>query len=108
MPVGKNAEREAHKRAGENRRPYEQAEFGLAKTQIFFYLHADDRKDRPDCEADCEGDCGHAKRATGARRNATRRCAHDRAPLAKAARLAANNSIGALRRILTGSLSQTA
>ena len=52
--VGPDAERQPAQRAGQDGRGDQQAELRVVELQLLLDLQADDRKDRPDCEADRE------------------------------------------------------
>ena len=54
--IGPDTEKDADERPGQDRQADEKPELGLAEPEILFDPDADDRKDRPDREADGEGD----------------------------------------------------
>ena len=53
---GPDAQHQPGQRTGEDRRCNQDAELRLIEPELGFDLHADDRKDRPNCKTDCECD----------------------------------------------------
>jgi hypothetical protein len=60
--IGPDTERQTDQRAGENRRADEKTELGFVESELILDADADDRKYRPDREADRESDCRSPKR----------------------------------------------
>ena len=78
--VGPDAEHQADQRAGQDRRADQQAELGLGEPEVLLDLNADDRKDRPDGEADGEGNGGEPERPSLVAFSDCRRVAHELLP----------------------------
>ena len=79
--VRPDPEKQPRQRAGEDRRPHEQAELGVIQTQFGFDFDADNGKYRPDGEADRKGKCAEAERPVLIRRNGNLNGRHSMAPI---------------------------
>jgi hypothetical protein len=60
--VGPDPQEQADQRSGQDRGADQQAELGIVKAKVLLDLDPDDRKDRPDREADGEGKCAESQR----------------------------------------------